>query len=113
MIERLAEETRHALGVGPDGPVRHVTRACERGGIAVVPLTMPGEEIGAGETVGHFGASCWPGGSEPGLIGFFPGGQGDRQRYTLAQRRSPLNWVGAELGGGALGGDVVDPDAGA
>jgi transcriptional regulator with XRE-family HTH domain len=89
-IERLAEETRLALGIGPDGPVRYVTRACERAGIAVVPLTLPGEEISVGETVGHFGASCWPGGSEPGLIGFFPGGQGDRQRYTLAHELGHL-----------------------
>lgn len=89
-IERLAEETREALGIGPDGPVRHVTRACERGGIAVVPLSLPGEEVGAGETVGHFGASCWPGGSEPGLIGYFPGGEGDRQRYTLGHELGHL-----------------------
>ena len=89
-IERLAEETRLALGIGLDGPVGHVTRACERGGIAVVPLALPGEETGVGETVGHFGASCWPGGSEPGLIGFFPGGEGDRQRYTLAHELGHL-----------------------
>ena len=89
-IEHLAEQTRLALGIGRDGPVRHVTRACERGGVAVVPLTLPGEDPQEGETVGHFGASFWLGGSQHALIGYFGGGPGDRQRYTLAHELAHL-----------------------
>ncbi len=81
-IERLADETRLVLGLGEDGPVRHLTRACERNGIAVAPLVLPGDDVG--EAVGHFGASCWTGGDDPALIGYFVGGPGDRQRLTLA-----------------------------
>lgn len=89
-IERLAEETRYALGLDIDAPIRHVTRACERSGIAVVPLTLPGEDANEGEAIGHFGVSYWPLGSEPALIGYFPGGQGDRQRFTLAHELGHL-----------------------
>ncbi len=88
--EQLAEEVRYSLGIGADGPVRHVTRACERGGVAVVPLSFPGDDAAEGEALGHFGASHWPGGSDPALIGFFVGGPGDRQRYTLAHELGHL-----------------------
>lgn len=90
VIEQLAQDTRDVLGVGPDAPVRHVTRACERSGVAVVPLTLPGEDGDEGEQIGHFGASCWPGGMDYALVGFFPGGAGDRQRYTLAHELGHL-----------------------
>jgi Zn-dependent peptidase ImmA (M78 family)/DNA-binding XRE family transcriptional regulator len=89
-IEQLAEATREALGIGPEAPVRHVTRACERSGVAVVPLTLPGEEGEEGEQIGHFGASCWPDRMDYALIGYFPGGAGDRQRYTLAHELGHL-----------------------
>jgi transcriptional regulator with XRE-family HTH domain len=88
--ERLAQATREVLGVGLDVPVRHVTRACERSGIAVVPLTLPGEDGDESEQIGHFGASCWPGGMDYALIGYFPGGAGDRRRYTLAHELGHL-----------------------
>lgn len=83
-IERLAAETREALQIGGDGPIRHLTRALERAGVVVVPLTLPGEHNAEDETIGHFGVSFWPGKSEPALIGYFSSGPGDRQRYTLA-----------------------------
>jgi Zn-dependent peptidase ImmA (M78 family)/transcriptional regulator with XRE-family HTH domain len=89
-IERLAQATRAALGIGADAPVRHITRACERSGIAVAPLILPGEDGDEGEQIGHFGASCWPGGMDYALIGNFPGGAGDRQRYTLAHELGHL-----------------------
>lgn len=89
-IERLADETRTALGIGLDAPVRHVTRACERGGVAVVPLNLPGDDSQEGEAVGHFGASFWPGRGEPALIGYFSNGTGDRQRFTLGHELGHL-----------------------
>ncbi|ABW15624.1 helix-turn-helix domain protein [Parafrankia sp. EAN1pec] len=88
-IEELAARTREALGLDLHSPVRHVTRICERGGILVAPISLPGDGDES-ETVGHFGASCWPGPPEPALIGFFPDGPGDRQRFTLAHELGHL-----------------------
>ncbi|MEV0154144.1 XRE family transcriptional regulator [Micromonospora sp. NPDC050686] len=83
-IEKLAAETREALQLGGDGPIRHLTRACERAGVVVVPLTLPGEHNAEEEAIGHFGVSFWPGKSDPALVGYFSSGSGDRLRYTLA-----------------------------
>jgi len=82
-VEQYAQLTRTALGLDVTGPVMHVTRALERGGVVVAPLALPGDEDDV-ETVGHFGASCWPGPPDPALIGYFHGAAGDRQRFTLA-----------------------------
>lgn len=82
-IEELAQETRMALGLDTTGPIMHVTRALERSGVVVAPIALPGDEDES-ETVGHFGASLWPGAPDPALIGFFHGASGDRQRFTLA-----------------------------
>jgi Zn-dependent peptidase ImmA (M78 family)/DNA-binding XRE family transcriptional regulator len=84
MIEKLADQTREALQVGPDGPVPHVTRILERAGIAVTPLMLPsfGEDDDQ-PPVGHFGMSYWPGPFAHGLVGYFAG-TGDRERFTLA-----------------------------
>lgn len=82
-IERFAAATRTTLGLDESSPIRHITRALERGGIVVAPLSLSDEEDHA-ETVGHFGASCWPGPGDPALIGYFHGAAGDRQRFTLA-----------------------------
>jgi Zn-dependent peptidase ImmA (M78 family)/DNA-binding XRE family transcriptional regulator len=90
-IERLAQDSREALQIGGDGPVRHVTRACERVGIPVVPITLPGvDNDGENEAVGHFGISYWPGPNEVALIGYFSNGTGDRQRFTLAHELGHL-----------------------
>ena len=83
-IEVLADRTREALLIDPEGPVKHLTRACERAGIAVVPITLPNADDDETEAVGHFGVSCWPSRDEPALIGYFSGGPGDRHRYTIA-----------------------------
>jgi len=88
-IESIATQARVALQLDPEGPVKHVTRALERAGVIVIPLALPGDEE-ATETVGHFGASCWPGYPDPALIGYFHGSAGDRQRFTLAHELGHL-----------------------
>jgi Zn-dependent peptidase ImmA (M78 family)/transcriptional regulator with XRE-family HTH domain len=83
-IEDLAKQVRSALGLDDTGPIRHLTRACERAGIGVAPLvlaSMPDED--ETKVIGHTGASCWRGPEEPVLIGYFNAGPGDRQRFTL------------------------------
>lgn len=92
-IEAVAAETREALDVGGDGPLKHVTRILERARIVVAPLLLPGDHAdGADEakTVGHFGASLWPSTEEHALIGYFPADQGDRQRFTIAHELGHL-----------------------
>lgn len=88
-IENLAAETREALQIGGDGPIMHITRSCERAGIAVVPLTLPGEEDET-QKVDHFGISYWPAPHEPALIAYFTGGPGDRLRFTIAHELGHL-----------------------
>lgn len=88
-IELLAAETREALGLDGDRPIRHVTRVLERAGVVVTPLSLTGGESEPG-AVGHFGASCWPGPPDPAVIGYFEGGTGDRQRFTLAHELGHL-----------------------
>ena len=84
-IEELAADTRQALRLAPDKPIPHLTRALERAGIAVAPIVLTDP---AGEqqttTTHHFGVSYWGGVGECALIGYFPGAQGDRDRFTLA-----------------------------
>ncbi|WP_349879671.1 XRE family transcriptional regulator [Micromonospora sp. HUAS YX12] len=89
-IEQLASETREALQLAPDKPIPHLTRALERAGIAVAPMVLPdvgGEEQAA---VGHFGVSHWGGLGATALIGYFPGHQGDRDRFTLGHELGHL-----------------------
>lgn len=90
-VEQWALKTRDALGVGRDGPVLHVTRACERAGIPVVPLVLVDAE-GHGEdiVVGHSGVSCWKGPDDPYLISYFSASSGDRQRFTIAHELGHL-----------------------
>ncbi|MBO2459862.1 helix-turn-helix domain-containing protein [Actinomadura violacea] len=89
-IETLAMATREALRLAPDKPVPHLTRALERAGVAVAPisLTGPGGEtpITSGK---HFGVSYWGGPGEAALIGYFTG-SGDRDRFTLAHELGHL-----------------------
>jgi len=88
-IESLAMQARESLGLDVAGPVRHVTRSLERGGIVVVSLAFA-ETDDESKTVGHFGASCWPGAPDPAVIGYFEGGAGDRQRFALAHELGHL-----------------------
>lgn len=89
-LELLASETRSALQLTDDGPIRHLTRACERGGVAVVPLSLPNIDDAEDEVAGHFGISCWLSKDDPAVIGYFGGGSGDRQRFTLAHELGHL-----------------------
>jgi Zn-dependent peptidase ImmA (M78 family)/DNA-binding XRE family transcriptional regulator len=89
-IEILAQDTREALQIGGDGPIRHVTRACERAGIPVVPITLLTDGEADNGAPGHFGISYWPGPDEAALIGDFSNGTGDQQRFTLAHELGHL-----------------------
>lgn len=84
-IEVLAAETRDALRLAPDRPIPHLTRALERAGIAVAPIVLR-DPVGesAKTNTKHFGVSYWGGVDETALVGYFPGTQGDRDRFTLA-----------------------------
>lgn len=83
-IEKLAMSAREALQLPEDSPVRHVTRACERVGISVVPLALHAGISEEENPAGHFGISCWVGKDEPAVIGYLYGMPGDRQRFTIA-----------------------------
>ncbi|WP_344315807.1 XRE family transcriptional regulator [Actinoplanes couchii] len=83
-IEQLAAETRESLRLAPTAPIPHLTRALERAGIAVAPLVLPDVEGEENIPVGHFGVSHWAGIGAAALVGYFPGQQGDRDRFTLA-----------------------------
>lgn len=88
-IEQLAEATRAALGLPFSGPVPHVTRACERAGIFVVPLRLPARAADA-QLLGHDGVSTRRAFFDPALIGYLPGLPGDRLRHTLAHELGHL-----------------------
>ncbi|MGX1223125.1 ImmA/IrrE family metallo-endopeptidase [Streptomyces ambofaciens] len=90
-IEDLADQTRVALRLAPDKPIPHLTRALERAGVAVAPIVLP-DPAGdtATSTSKHFGVSYWAGIGETALIGYFPGQQGDRDRFTLAHELGHL-----------------------
>ena len=90
-IEELADTTREALRLASDKPIPNLTRAMERAGIAVAPIVLTdpaGEEQSA--TQNHFGLSYWGGIGEAALVTYFPGSQGDRDRFTLAHELGHL-----------------------
>lgn len=90
-IEEFAEHTREALRLAPDQPIPNLTRAMERAGIAVAPIVLTdpaGEEQSL--TQHHFGISYWGGIGEVALVSYFPGLQGDRDRFTLAHELGHL-----------------------
>ncbi|GGM10310.1 hypothetical protein GCM10012279_30440 [Micromonospora yangpuensis] len=89
-IEQLANETREALQLAPGKPIPHLTRALERAGIAVAPMVLPDHDGEEQVAVGHFGVSYWGGLGATALIGYFPGHQGDRDRFTLAHELGHL-----------------------
>ena len=91
-IEVLAEETRLALGVDEDAPIRHLTRALERTSVPVAPIVfadLSGEERDEVAAVGHYGLSSLTGENGRPTIGYFPS-SGDRQRFTLAHELGHL-----------------------
>lgn len=84
-IELFASLTRRALRLAPDKPIPHLTRVLERAGIAAAPIVLTDFDTGEiGSSGHHFGVSYWGGIGESALIGYFPGEQGDRDRFTLA-----------------------------
>jgi Zn-dependent peptidase ImmA (M78 family)/transcriptional regulator with XRE-family HTH domain len=89
-VEELAEQTREALRLAPDKPIPHLTRALERAGVAVAPLVFTDDPDDPPSSGGHFGVSYWAGVGEPALVGFFPGSQGDRARFTLGHEVAHL-----------------------
>lgn len=83
-VEELADATRVALQLAPDSPIPHMTRALERAGVAVAPIVLTNAYGEDHPTSGHFGVSYWGGLGATALVGYFPGQNGDRDRYTLA-----------------------------
>jgi Zn-dependent peptidase ImmA (M78 family)/plasmid maintenance system antidote protein VapI len=83
-IEDLAAQTRDALRIAPDKPIPNLTRALERSGVAVAPMVLNDASEDPPAAGGHFGVSYWGGLGDAALIGYFPGSQGDRERFTLA-----------------------------
>lgn len=90
-IEECASQTREALRLAPDKPIPHLTRALERSGIPAAPFVLTDFDTGElGSSGHHFGVSYWGGIGETALIGYFPGEQGDRDRYTMAHELGHL-----------------------
>ncbi|MEE1844158.1 XRE family transcriptional regulator [Streptomyces sp. NPDC088190] len=88
-IEELADQTRIALRLAPDKPIPHLTRALERGGIAVAPMVLTDQSGDEPSGNDHFGVSYWSGLGDTALIGYFPA-SGDRDRFTLAHELGHL-----------------------
>ncbi|WP_179278012.1 XRE family transcriptional regulator [Rhodococcus sp. 14-2470-1a] len=82
-LEVLAAQTREALGVPHSEPVRHVMRALERSGIAVVPLSS-GDDAVAHAMDGHSGITEGVRPNGTAVVGYVPTTAGDRQRLTIA-----------------------------
>ena len=90
-IEELAAQTRVTLRLAADKPIPHLTRALERSGVVVAPVVLPDPTGNAASTTNkHFGISYWAGIGETALIEYFPGPQGDRDRFTLAHELGHL-----------------------
>lgn len=82
-IEAAAEATRSLMGVDPLGPIPNLTRAIERLGVVVLPVSLdPTDDEVREVSEGHFGISH---GSQQGVpvVGYFPGASPDRDRFTL------------------------------
>jgi len=79
-IEELAERTRVALKLEPLDPIRNLTRAMERAGIAIAPLVADGDPDGLMH--GHDGVSWARPEAYSFLVGYVPGRSGDRARLS-------------------------------
>lgn len=82
-----ASKIRDMLGVGQEGPIKNMTRACERAGIAVVSLPLFDSDAGQKERRAFSGFSTWPGmgvgGSRPIMV-LSSSLPGDVQRASVA-----------------------------
>jgi Zn-dependent peptidase ImmA (M78 family)/transcriptional regulator with XRE-family HTH domain len=83
-IERVAQDTRHVLGIGSDDAVPNVCRAIERVGVLVAALPTPMPD--------HSGFSVWPDQGLEGrpLIVVSSADPGDKMRFTLAHELGHL-----------------------
>ena len=88
-IEDLADATRNALGISAAGPIAHLTRHCEKGGVFVVPIHLPNALVDEA-VVGHAGVSTQRAPWDPAVVGLLPGLPGDRLRHTLAHEVAHL-----------------------
>jgi Zn-dependent peptidase ImmA (M78 family)/DNA-binding XRE family transcriptional regulator len=79
-IEELAERTRAILKLEPLDPIRNLSRAMERAGIAVAPLVASGDPDELMH--GHDGVSWARPDAEHLLVGYVPGRSGDRERLS-------------------------------
>lgn len=88
-INRLAEQTRNALGLASSGPVQNVTRSLERAGIVIAPMYSSGEKSGyatTSEGVTRPDPEC----SNPVLGYLNRSNTGDRLRFTKAHELGHL-----------------------
>ncbi len=85
-IERLAGETRYALGLEPHDPILNLTRSMERHGIALAPITDAEEDL----LGGHDGASRPTQVPRRPVIAYVAGKTGDRERFTKAHELGHL-----------------------
>lgn len=120
-LEEIAAETRSALSLHPTSPVSNVTRALERSGVVVAPLSVDGSTL-----EGHAGVSWTAGVGDAALIGIMHT-RGDRDRFTLAHElghlvlhsfrrsadpeREANQFAGAFLIPEAQVREMIDPDA--
>lgn len=81
-IEELAVQTRAVLKLEPLDPIRNLSRAMERAGIAVAPLVAAGDPDELMH--GHDGVSWARPEAEHLLVGYVPGKPGDRERLSKA-----------------------------
>lgn len=83
-IEAAAESTRALMGIPVDQSVPNLTRAIERLGMVVAPVSLdPTSDEVKVVAEGHYGISHGVRQGVP-VIGYFPGASPDRDRFTLA-----------------------------
>ncbi|GAT87930.1 hypothetical protein CVCC1112_2589 [Paenarthrobacter nicotinovorans] len=85
-IERLAAETRSALGLEPNDPVLNLTRSLERRGVVIAPINDSDENL----LGGHDGASRPSQSPRRPVIAYVSGKAGDRERFTKAHELGHL-----------------------
>ena len=87
-VEELADEVRRRMGFeSPDDPIKHLTRAAERLGVAVAPLVDADE---AEKWSGHDGVTGDWTSSGRAVIGCIPSRSGDRVRFNIGHELGHL-----------------------
>lgn len=120
--ERYASKLRDIIGVGQDGPIRNMTRSCEKAGVVVVNLPIF-EDASRSKDVRRFsGFSTWPTqGADPKkrpIVLLSSSLPGDVQRASLAHElahlyihtRNPgIDYADAERQAWMVGGEILVP----